>query len=316
MGDNKILVWVIVIALILGVANMTQQGNQLIGDFIGGFFPQTTTPQEGAVKQPTTIADIGCSQNPAYSYSGVDKFGTTTFTGTQYIKQNSLKPVSTLANPTYGDKLELWIDNSSSGGYCEVTTEPSVACGSRAIQTICYSNSTLTTKIYDDDNKAFLNINAGSDTGGTNVTIGANGVANLRLTYQGTSKKANMPFGGCLVMEVPTTITDVTANGAGISSNTPCKYSYTYTIHSTSNTYKMFDVPKGFDADGLGDLKEIPIQLKAGTTNPSGYGWVTWKPATYYVSNDGNFELGVEKDKNQDTTVTIGIARQFNYTII
>lgn len=295
----------------------------VIGGLILGGFGMFAVKQgwfesEGALsiqQQQKVQAQDTCSQNPAYTYSAVDTFSTTTILGTDRIKSDGNKPVTSLAAPPAGKTLEYWKDNSTV--FCEVVTEEGGAkCGSQTMQTQCYQNSTSTSlKLYDRDNKQFVTTPAAAGAA-NNVSIGANGAVNLQITYQGTAKYANMPFGGCLAIEVPTTITEVIVNGEGLTSSNLCPYTWTYAVSATTNTYKLFAVPSGFDKDASGDLKEIDVQLKAGSTDPTtATAYYEFMPADYYVTNDGNIVLGIEKDKNGDTTKVKGSAGKISFYI-
>ena len=155
-------------------------------------------------------------------------------------------------------------------------------------------------KVFDVANNQFL-----TDGGGAiNLTTVANTLYNLRLDYQGTAKKAALPFGGCMAIEYPATITSVTVNGAGIDTMAPCAYAFTYSVSSVSNTYKLFAIPDGFDKNGVGDIKSVALQFQAGSSAPTGTVYIKAQSAQYYTTNAGDIVLGVEKDKNQDTTKT------------
>jgi hypothetical protein len=289
------LIWIVAIALIaiVGLGSYAMFWNPVANEGLPS--PSPGAPNAGATQ---------CSQNPAYTYSATDKYSTSAVTGTDEIKIGSLKPVTSLANPTFGEQVSYWKDNTSGTAYfCEVTPVKSVYCGAQQLQTTCYQNGTLTLSVYDTAARASLSSAGGDVAGNTNVTIGANGQANFEVGYQGTAKKANMPFGGCMVVEVPSTITTVSPSGMGISA-AACPYTLTYAVSSTSNVYKAFAVPAGFDADGAGDFKKINLQLQAGASNPSGYATVTFYPANNYITNTGEIKLGIEKDANADTTKT------------
>lgn len=271
----------------------------LVYMLVGGNVPQTiggsgTPVNNNAVS--TENNDIACPYAQAYTYSAVNKFSTTAVVGTNYIKAADKKPVSSLSAPEVGSPMEYWISNASF--FCDKVSEQA-ECGTHQIQTQCWTNSSLTLTAYDE----YTAIESATH----NLTMGANDVKNVRLTWQGEAKEAVMPFGGCACVEYPTTISTVTASGEGLS-NAQCRFVKTYTVSSTSNTYKCFDVPSGFDASGAGDLKEIMFQFKASASNPSGTAYIKFFPANYYVTNDGQITLGVEQDKNDVTTVAFASA--------
>lgn len=265
--------------------------------FSGTPSPQTITTEPTSQVTRGDCESQQCFQNPTYTYSAVDKFTSTAMTGTDQIKVNGKAPVSSLANPQKCSKLEYWLSNTSH--FVQPKVESEVKCGANQIEADGYQNASVTLSAYDQ-----YTVIA---TATHNVTLGANGIVNIDFTWQGTAKRANMPFGGCMVVEYPATISDVTPSGEGLSTAS-CRFIKTYSVSSTSNTYRSYDVPAGWDADGSGAKKNFAMQVRASASNPSGNMIVTFYPANYYVSNDGNFVLGVEKDKNQDTSAVYSSA--------
>lgn len=275
----------------------------LIG--IGGWFflSQSEGPSaQQAVGQEPTVTGAGCEaqqcfQNPTYTYSAVDAFTSSALTGTDRIKINGKAPVTSLANPQKCAELEYWLENTSY--FVKPVGVNQVACGANQVEAEGTVNGTISLTAYDQ----FTQIASATH----NVTLGANGLKNIDITWEGEAEKANMPFGGCMVIEYPTTISTITPSGSGLS-DSACQYIKTYSVSSTSNTYRSFAVPMGFDADGSGAKKEFALQVRAGSSNPSGSMVVTFYPANYYITDDGDFALGVEKDQNQDTTATFASA--------
>lgn len=294
-GANTLYVILAVLVIgMLGLGYMSMKGG--VAQSVAG----TTVSTPGG----NAVVPAGCTQNPSYSYSGVDKLVNTVITGTDEIKTNGFAPVTTLANPQAGTPLQYWKSNSTY--FCSVKDAGTVQCGAQQVQADCYQSTTPTLKVYDQDNALFLT----SGGGANNLTVGANEVHNLKLTYQGTAFKSAVPLGGCIAIEVPSSITQVTLPGYSA-----CPYKWTYTVSSTSNTYFTFGLPSGFDANGLGDLKELPFQMKSGASNPSGTAIVTVIAGNNYIGNDGNFKFGIEKDFNADTTKTFSAGTAFNFTI-
>ena len=139
--------------------------------------------------------------------------------------------------------------------------------------------------------------------GANNISMGANDQANVEITYQGTSKKSASPFGGIMVIEKNSTITTVTCTGDDLIKGTS-PYHITYTASATTHDYRLFPYAGTID-DGTGSVKRITCQfLNGGTATDGSTYWIKFIPANYYVSNDGNFELDVEKFLNDDTTRT------------
>jgi hypothetical protein len=259
-------------------------------------------------------AGLDCKIATAVTYSAVDALNGGTIGGTDYISQNGAYPVTTLASPIAGASLKYWKSNATY--FVDVQSTflsgaKSVPCGSDAEQAEAFKLTNATLDVYDLKNKVTLTNGGGAN----NVTIGANDNLNFQVNYQGTAKSPMMPFGGCVIVEVPTTITGVSMSGGGITPG--CPYTWTYAVTSTSNTFKAFSVPAGFDRDGAGDYKQLSMQLQAGGSNPSGTAVVTFMPANWYIATQanlarnvkqGDFVLGIEKDVNADTTKSTSAA--------
>lgn len=291
--------WAVIVLLAVGVT-------------IGGIalFKPSATPQNALTTGTGAVVSAGCNVIPTYSYSAKDTQSTVLVTGgTNEIKLNNDAPVTTLANPTAGEKLQYWKDNSSY--FVEVVSVPAVQCGANSVQAKAFTYASSTLKVKDTDNDVFLTAGGGA----VNVTIGANGLSNLELRVQGTSKYSSAPFGGCVALEYPSTLTSVTLSGAGLTGNS-CPYTWTYNTLATGDSYKLLELSKDYDADASGVMKSASLQLKAGASNPSGQFFVTLQPANNYIGNDGNFYLGIEKDKNEDSTKTFANSQIFNFTIV
>jgi len=241
-----------------------------------------------------TALDVGCSTTPAVSYAVVDKFLNTAVTVTPNIKENGFAPVSALSGPTPGSKLEYWGNAST---YFVKPVKHTTICGANPqVQAMGYKNGTLTLTAFDSSYNALT-----SGGGANNITVAANDNQAFEVRYDGTKNEANMPFGGCLIVEVPTTITGVAIDGLTAG----CPYGVTYSVSAVTNTYKMFTIPDGYDADGTGAIKTISGTLTSGTSNPVGTAKFTFIPANYYLANDGNFVLDIEKTANSDSTRTM-----------
>jgi hypothetical protein len=289
--------WAVIVLLAVGVT-------------IGGVavFKPMATPQSVVPTGGTGTGGVQCAQNPAYSYSAKDTQSTSLIGGTDEIKLNANAPVTSLANPTFGETLQYWKDNSSY--FVEVYSVPSVLCGANQVQTKAFAYASSTIKAKDLDTDLFLTNGGGAN----NITMGASALANVEVRVQGTSKYASAPFGGCVAVEYPSTLTSVTLTGAGLTGNA-CPYTWTYTTQSTGNSYKLLETTKDFDADGSGLVKAMNLQMKAGSSNPSGMVYLTLQPANNYIGNDGKFYLGIEKDVNQDTTKTFANAQTFSFQV-
>lgn len=318
-GNGFMVVGIIVVILIGIVAVMAIFGIGTFGDKLSS---QQQAAIEGQVVEQIAAKDT-CSQNPAYTYSAIDKFSNTIITGTDQIRLNSLKPVTSLASPTVGEDIVYWKENNTI--FCNLEDESPVLCGSQLVQTTCFQNVTsLTTKVFNRDDNTFL-AEAGatlSSTSETNLTLGVKGIANLELRYQGIADRSGMPFGGCVAIEYPNTITKITVTGSqgdmipAAVLDTPCTdFTYTYSNQGTGTTVRQIRIPDGWDSKGFGDLKILNFQVEAGSDDPSGTIFVEWMPANYYVTNDGPFDLNIDKVLNRETSKTMGAVGNFNFIV-
>jgi hypothetical protein len=286
-----------IFAVLAVIAVLFYGGNQ-------GWFKGTAgTSVESIAKGTAGESSKDCNSVPAYTYSAMDAFTSLAVTKTDYIKADGQLPVTSLAAPPVGNSLQ-YLPNVTNY-VCEKVDVEKVNCGSNLVQSKCYNNGSVSIKFRDLDEDATLT--ATTTTGATNLSVDANGRNNVEIRFQGTAKKPNMPLGGCIAIEYPTTISSITLNGAGISSAVACPHVWTYAVGSTSNTFRTYAIPAGFDVNGLGDLKAISAQVAGGASETSaGNIKVTFQPAGWYVAQDGNFYLGIEKDRNQDSTKVVG----------
>jgi hypothetical protein len=261
----------------------------------GGFYMFSRPSQQTAI--PSGNPD-DCAYSPALTYNGFDVKNTgTLLIGTNYIKVDGGAPVSTYANGGKGQVVQYWLSNTSL--YCAPTSK-TLTCSPSTIQSACYQNAT-NTMVAQTTSSATLTAGGGA----TNLTLSANGVANMVLRYQGQAKKSSMPYGGIMVVEVPNTVSGVTVNGAGVTPGMG-NFHLTHTVSSTSNIYFTYLVD-GTLEDATGAEKVLSFQFQAGATAPAGKFYVKFYPANYYVSNNGDFVLDVEKSANQETT-KVGLA--------
>lgn len=272
------------------------------------------TPEVGQVteKKTTTteVQNFNCAVVPTYTYQAKDVFSTSLIGGTDEIKVGNNAPVTSLASPQAGLALQYWKDNSTY--LTRVKDAGLTKCGANTVQADAYANASITLRNFDPVGNVYL-----TNGGGTNnITVGANELVNLEFSYQGQAKHASLPFGGCIAIEYPNTFASVSFEGNGVSSSVPCPYVWTYAVSSTSNTFRTFAVPAGFDADGKGDIKKFAMQMLAGSSNPSGTAYAVVRPANYYLTNSGEIVLGIEKDQNQDTTKTFNGGASFSFVIV
>jgi hypothetical protein len=248
-------------------------------------------------KNTTQGGGDGCNFASTLASNARDIFNKgTTLTGTKYFKVgNGQYTTTAYTSGNAGDVVSYWLSNSTH--YCTPATITKT-CGSQDIWNDCTINASVTLTAYD----GFTTLTAGTG-GATNITIAANGVGNVLIRYQGTAQKSAAPYGGVMVVEVDDAITTVTANGAGITDGTG-SFHLTYTLTTTGNIAKMFYFDGQLD-DGSGASKDIQLQFKAGSTNPTGTFYVTFYAANYYLDKNGNVVLDTEKyNNNQDSTKT------------
>jgi hypothetical protein len=304
-GEMKPFSVVMIVLVMLGLAYWATSAGILNLGASGANNPNA--PGAGT----STSSAVSCQgSNPSYTDIHRDNLnGVIVYSGgTLWYKVNGnaaisgTNPISAVA----GKSLQTWMQNTSSPGmFCDLGNDPSADCGVQQLTGNCYMNSsTVTLAAYAEPAHTPLNgTGARTNPATPNISIGANGQGVLTLTEQANAKASAMPFGGCLAIEVPSSVSSVTVTGAGVTPG--CQYQWTYAISSTSNVYKLFTIPAGWDINGAGDVKTLNIQVQNGAADiTSGNLVYTFQPANYYVGNDGNFYLGLEKDKNADTTKT------------
>jgi hypothetical protein len=298
--------WFVIIAVIVVIL------------FVSGYlrFGKETTPADtntnnngNQFAEPSTCE----GDTPAITLSAVDSFTkSTSVGGTDYIKENGLAYTTATSNayaPTKGNKIDYW--NSNASYYCEPVSK-TARCGPDQMQALCIKNATtVTIRVQNLDVSGTPDL---TDGGGTyNVTLGASSTANLVLLYKGTSKEALFAMGGCVGIDTPTTIPTVTLAGT-LSSLKPCPYEWTVAPVTNGNVLRKYEVPKGYDLAEIAKTLSSDFSLTSGTTNPSGTVNIVFRSANEYLGNDGNFYVGIEKDKNQDTTA-VGSQKAFSFIV-
>jgi len=282
--------------VLLGLPILAYMG---VGPLQGLNAPLAVIPE--GVSIPTPSGDNGAvttgteTYQPTASYATKDKFSTTSVSGTAYYKVNDL-PATTTAktNVRSGEKYTYWVSNDT------YYVEPVVFVakpGANDIVADAWQNASATITGYDTVNHQT------TTNGAYNTSMGANDQANIQITYQGTAKKSAGPFGGVMVLEYNSTISSVTCTGDYLLSDNP--YHLTYTTSATTHTYKAWAYSSEVD-DGSGAVRTFDCQFKNGASAVgAGSAWyVKFIPANYYVTNDGDIVLDVEKFENDDTTRT------------
>lgn len=273
---------------------------------VGGFFLTTSVPggnqpivcPTGTILQNGVCVSQtggGANYQPTASYSARDKFSTTSVSGTSYYKVNGNSATTTAyTNTNVGDAITYWVSNTS---YYVQPVSKSAHSGVTPFEALGWENSSVTITLYDTVGRATVT------SGKSNITMGANGQANIEITYQGTAKGSAGPFGGDMVFEGNKTLASVTCTGDNLLSDNP--YHLTYGVTDTNNAYHVWAYDSGLD-DGTGKPKTVSCQVLNGATavgTGSAY-YVKFIPANYYVTNAGDIVLDTEKNANQDTTRT------------
>lgn len=240
-----------------------------------------------------SISGGGATYQPTVSYSAKDKYSTTSISGTSYYKVNSNSAITTAyTNANVGDQITYWVSNST---YWVKPVIKGAGTGVTTFEALGWANSSATVTLYDTVNRQ------STTDGAYNTSLGANALANVEITYQGTAQGSSGPFGGVMVVEYNATISSVTCTGSAIMSSNP--YHLTYSVSATSHTYKAWAYSSELD-DGSATVQRINCQFKNGAT-AVGAGspyYVKFIPANYYVTDAGDIVLDTEKNADGDTT--------------
>lgn len=310
--------WTVISIVALGVGLLpalgwTDFGYGAINNKVGSSLTQQTlaigsTGTDTGTTAPTTTStgQVVSTYQPTATYTTTDKYAqTSTITGTSYYRKGTSRfATSALTNTQIGDKITYWVDNSSTGTYWTMPTSYVITDQVTPLNNLGYNNGSATLSLYDLVGKRNVNFAAA-----TNISLGANAQANVEVSYQPTYKKSAMPFGGLMVVEYNSTISSVSCTGDSVLSTNP--YHLTYNVGLTANTYRAFpiagvqDGANAIDDGSSGKVKYIYCQfLNGATAAPTTLGFwnVTMIPANYYLAQDGQVYLDVEKYADSSTT--------------
>jgi hypothetical protein len=306
-GKRKTLFWfafplasIGVIAMLMGAS--LPVGLQFLNTPLWTGFGKTATIGGTTITYSTTPSSgisstSQCPYQPTATYSAKDKFSSTIISGgTAYYKSNG-QPATTTAitNINKGTQYVYWYSNATTFVKPKVLTAD---CGANDVVADAWQNATVTITIYD----AVGNRDVTNGAGTTNITFGANAQANVKVTYQGTAKKSAMPFGGLMVVEYNSTISDVTCTGSVLKSGNPSNFHLTFSPSATTHTSKVFEVGPEID-DGTGTPQYIQCQFTNGATSDTGATtFFRFIGANYYLTNAGDIVVDTEKTANQDNT--------------
>lgn len=259
-----------------GVANVDNGGNTVNKN--------TNTGGSGA----TTF-------QPTATYTTKDKYSTTTVRGTSYYKQGS-SPATTTAKTNVNERTSYtyWVDNST---YWVQPVTMTATDGVNEFVATAWQNGSVSLSLYDQVGRA------SATNGASNISMGANDEASVELTYDGSADTSAGPFGGIMVAEYNSTISQVTCTGDVLLDNNP--YHLTYTTSATTHTFKPWAYGPELD-DGSGKIHRIDCEFKNGATAVGAGSAYYFKfiPANYYVSDAGDILLDTEKFANGETTRT------------
>lgn len=253
--------------------------------------------QQTIIQEKTGDLLDQCTVQETATYSTIDVYSTTTPAGTSYYKENGKKAQTTaLSNIKKGLEYTYWLDNES---YFVEPETVKVECGPNLFQAEGWNvvNATITT--YDTVN------DQPTTDGKYNTSMAANAQAKIKITYAGTYKKSNMPFGGLMVLEYNNTIATVSCTGTDIASVGKGPYSLTYQPQSTRNSYTTLQLADTID-NGKGEVHTINCQFNNGATATGleAPWYITLIPANYYITNNGEILLDTEQNANGLTTRT------------
>lgn len=263
------------------------------------------------VAKPTVTAG-SCPFQPTVTYSTIDKFGTTTITGTSYYKAGTAKAsTSALINLNKGTDYEYWLSNATY--YVEPKTI-TADCTNMPFQADAWANGTLSISAYDTKAHITPAVN------GDNVTLGAGQTAKVDLTLSGESKKSSGPFGGIMVVEYDKSMASVLAsadmasytdaNGNVISKpvlldqTEKSPYTLTYSPSATTKVSQQWVYTSALD-DGKAQNRIVHLTYTSSdTVLGDNSTTISFYPANYYVTNGGNILLDTQKVANSDQTRT------------
>jgi hypothetical protein len=288
---GKVSPWLVVAIIAVGVF-------LIFPNILSGIFTPST---------PVTPAPGNAPFNPTASWSTVDKFTSGAVTGTAYWQVGANRAsTSNASNVNPGTAYKYWMSNST---YFVKPLEVTGAAGNNVyVNSEAYANGTIALTAYDTSGKAAIGVTT------HNATLGANGVVNVEFDYQPVYGASNLPFGGLFVIEMNNTITSVSCTGDGISTNSG-KYHLTYATSNLSAKYQAFEIASGYDSGSGGALKAINCQFTNGGSSAAYSQYIAKViPANYYIANDGNIYLDVEKFMNNGASTRTGIGTNTAFT--
>lgn len=263
----------------------------LLFAFNSGMLTQTQLPSD------TSGTNANVAVNPVASYSTVDKFSTSTCSGTAYYQRDGEEATTTaLTNVNPGVEYTYGIIGNATY-YTKPIKFVAGNLNNNIVNKECFTDYNPTLAGYDNNGRATFT------SGVANVTLASSGTSNLEVSYQGTAKKSAMPFGGIMAVEMNSSITSVACSGANIVADDGSQH-LTYTVSATTHKVKFFKVLPSVD-DGKDVSKRIincQFQNGATTVGTGATFKVVFYPANYYITNDNKFALDTEKFLNDDTT--------------
>jgi hypothetical protein len=285
-----LLAWV----LLSGLNKGGVFGEEGLSGTFGQFLLSTAVVQGG--DNDLNDKDEVTTYQPTASYSTRDIFSaTTSISGTSYYKRGTNSASTTQAsNVNEGEQITYWVSNSSY--YVKPVTKKATD-GVTSFEALGFANGTATVTLYDTVNRQTVTNAA------YNTSMGANDVATIEITYQGTAKQSTGPFGGIMVAEQNSTMSSVVCNGEDLVSD--AGYHLTYTTSVTTHAYKTWTYGPSLD-DGSANPRKITCQYKnsASAVGAGSAFYIKLIPANYYITDAGDIVLDTEKFANGESTRT------------
>jgi len=255
----------------------------------------------GQVAGKCGVSGTAQPYQPTATYSTINHWSSASISGTAYYKAGIAKATTTaISNVDPSTTYKYWVSNATH--YVEPITF--IGSGTKTITNDkAYQNGTITINAYDLINNQAISASS------HNATL-SSGTAKLKFTVLGAGSTSALPFGGVLVVEANSSISQIICSGDGLSLTPSTKYQVTYSPTYTNYRYVIYEVDPGYDIspNGLqGVTKTFECDFVS-STDPAGPN-ITYKasfiPANYYYVNDlGDFVLDVEQKLNGLTTRT------------
>jgi len=223
----------------------------------------TGTLFETGLFKDVLLAFISFSFATSATYAVKDMFSSTMVSsGTSYYKINNLAATTTAqTNINKNDQITYWVDNTTTWVIPKAQT---AGDGVTYVEAIGLPNKTATVTIYDQIGRVDVTGNSFAGVNEVNVSLGANAVANVEVSYQGPAKGSAGPFGGIFSLEYNNTISSTTCTSPYITDDHDYQLTWTPTTAvSATHTHKEWGYKPEID-DGSGAVRRIDCQFQNG----------------------------------------------------